>query len=193
MSHKSIAPGMDYHTYMSLQQTLHCGAMLKGSKAASIITIDLSEYKAVTNLLSSTRISHLLLKTRKNKAILYLYRKRALEEILRNNAVRDFLRDFGYNKEYSVERDLIRLSERVVLYGNGKADFPHEIGIFLDYPMEDVAAFIEKRGKDYLFSGYWKVYHNAGAARSKFEIYDVQRRSAVTELMQGKSISEIAV
>ena len=53
-----------------------------------------------------------------------------------------------------------------------KAVFPHEIGLFLGYPPEDVLKYYVKKGKDYLFSGYWKVYTNPEKAIKTFELYD---------------------
>lgn len=50
-------------------------------------------------------------------------------------------------------------------------DFPHEIGLFLSYPIEDVLGFIENRGKNYILNGYWKVYGNEEEARKSFFKY----------------------
>jgi hypothetical protein len=46
------------------------------------------------------------------------------------------------------------------------SEFPHEIGIFLGYPPEDVAAFIENDGKNYACRTHWKVYFEPDAARA---------------------------
>ena len=40
----------------------------------------------------------------------------------------------------------------------GGCSFPHEIGLFLGYPFDDVMGFIENRGENFLCSGCWKVY-----------------------------------
>lgn len=36
--------------------------------------------------------------------------------------------------------------------------FPHEIGLFLSYPPEDVRGFIEHKGHESKCEGCWKVY-----------------------------------
>ncbi len=46
-------------------------------------------------------------------------------------------------------------------------EFPHEVGIFLDYPIEDILGYIEHEGKNCQVSGYWKVYSNAQGAMKK--------------------------
>lgn len=43
-------------------------------------------------------------------------------------------------------------------YLKEKKVFPHEMGLLLGYPPEDVKGFIHNQGKNYLYSGYWKVY-----------------------------------
>ena len=56
-----------------------------------------------------------------------------------------------------------RLSE-----GNG---FPHEIGLFLGYPPEDVRGFIQNKALGHKVSGYWKVYGDEQKARNTFRAY----------------------
>ena len=51
------------------------------------------------------------------------------------------------------------------------AEYPHEIGIFLGYPLEDVVGFIENRGWNYTCCGYWKAYGDPAAAQKCFDRY----------------------
>lgn len=50
-------------------------------------------------------------------------------------------------------------------------EFPHEIGLFLGYPPEDVSGFIENRPGSCKLTGIWKVYGNAEEASRTFEKY----------------------
>lgn len=43
---------------------------------------------------------------------------------------------------------------------NSNKTFPHEIGLFLGYPVEDVKGFIENKGENCVKCGAWKVYCN---------------------------------
>ena len=49
------------------------------------------------------------------------------------------------------------------------ADFPHEIGVFLGYPLEDVEGFIRYRGKCFTCCGCWKSYGDPAAAQQHFD------------------------
>ena len=51
-------------------------------------------------------------------------------------------------------------------------DFPHEIGLFLGYPPEDVSGFIENKAACAKCVGCWKVYGDEEAARKRFAKYE---------------------
>ena len=105
--------------------------------------------------------------------------------------MRKFLGEYGYDV-WNFEEVLTRLEERVCRYASQKGGFPHETGIFLNYPVEDVRGFIEHDGRGELMCGYWKVYHNPGRAQMTFLAYDKARLSAVNEYLLGRTIREIA-
>lgn len=46
--------------------------------------------------------------------------------------------------------------------------FPHEVGLFLSYPPEDVKGFIDNRAENYKDAGMWKVYGDVENARKMF-------------------------
>ena len=71
-------------------------------------------------------------------------------------------------------------------------DFPHEIGAFLGYPLCDIKGFLNCQGKNYLHSGYWKVYANLEDTLAKFRQIDEARNQAIYEWFEGRSFCEIA-
>ena len=71
--------------------------------------------------------------------------------------------------------------------------FPHEIGVFLGYPLDDVKGFIKNEGKKYLMIGYWKVYSDLAERGWSSRNTTGQRDCAVNEFLTGKSIREIAM
>ena len=99
--------------------------------------------------------------------LVYVYRKEWVEEILSGSDVRDFLERKGYSRSANCGRFLEQLSERLCL----EEEFPHEVGIFLGYPLEDVIGFIENRGQNYTSCGFWKTYGDPCEARSRFNRY----------------------
>ncbi len=107
-----------------------------------------------------------LVRRREKKALIYVYRPERLRSSLNQPGVSCFLRQYGYEStdcSYAIEK----LSERLA----SEEGFPHEIGIFLDYPLGDVIGFIENKGKNFKCSGCWKVYCDACEAQKQFARY----------------------
>ena len=78
----------------------------------------------------------------------------------------DYLKTFGYNQNMTLLECIQHLSKRF------ENTCPHEIGIFLGIPLDDVKTFIEHPTRECLLCGYWKVYFNTRESKEKFEKYD---------------------
>ncbi|MBP3204224.1 MAG: DUF3793 family protein [Lachnospiraceae bacterium] len=192
----SLNTAKDPELRMTAQLAVHCAPILKDAKAANILTVAEADFKGIGYLLQGTGISYRFLKTAGGKAILYLYRKKRLQDILRDSRIREFLAQYGYQaamKEKNVEAVLDVLSAHVRLFQNGKSAFPHEIGIFLGYPLWDVRGFLENEGKNFAYLGYWKVYRDVQNAKLLFQRFDAIREQALEELGRGMTLREIAV
>jgi hypothetical protein len=61
--------------------------------------------------------------------------------------------------------------------------FPHEVGVFLGYPLEDVIAFSSGKPSPYACHGYWKVYHRPERAQRAFARMDAARLRLVREYL----------
>lgn len=182
----------DEETKMSLLLAIHCAPILLGIKAANIMTVTGREFFRIGDLLQGTDISYCFLKTKGDKGILYLYREREIMKYLHSEDIQSFLKGYGYETENFAEM-LERLSNRIGFYSNGEAAFPHEIGIFLEYPLMDVKGFLENDGENFIYSGYWKVYTDVYNTLRKFREYDLVREIAIQAVVSGKKIREIAV
>ena len=183
--------GMDNMKSLQVQLILQCAPFLKGIKIACILNITEENSRELYEILEGTEIKFKILTRNHGKCLVFLYRRESFSRYLKRTDVREFLGSYGY-EDVEPEKMLERLSKRVCQYSDGEICFPHEIGAFLDYPIDDVKCFIEKDGKDSLFSGYWKVYNNPGRAKMIFWAYDKAKTSAVNEYLIGKSIRDIA-
>lgn len=104
-----------------------------------------------------------------------LYRREDLEQILRKKENAEFFREMGY-RELALDKVFERVKKRLFHHRNRGETYPHELGILLGYPVEDVRGFIRNRGRNYLCSGYWKVYQDEENAKKRFGIYDAARK-----------------
>lgn len=92
--------------------------------------------------------------------------KSSLKRISKKNGVAEFLFSYGYDIT-NIQACIERLNKRICESEN----FPHEIGLFLGYPLGDVTGFIENKGKNSLYTGFWKVYCNKNETLKTFEKY----------------------
>lgn len=97
---------------------------------------------------------------------MYLYRPDRLRQDLASSEVRALLTEMGYN-DLRIGGCLPVLMRRL----RWQEHFPHEIGLFLSYPPEDVRGFICHEGKNSKYTGCWKVYGDVEQSRRRFERY----------------------
>lgn len=187
-----LRTSQDEEVRMALLLAIHCAPILSGSKAANIMTVTVHEFDRIGYLLEGTGIRYRFLKTKGDKGILYLYREKRLRQYLEQEEIQEFLSEYGYD-EVNIAKMLNLLSKRIQMYNDQDAVFPHEIGVFLEYPLGDVKGFLANEGKNFMYSGYWKVYQDLQGAVRRFTQYDMERELTIQALMQGKSIREIAL
>ena len=152
-----------------------CAPTLAGIKPASLFRIGGAETAEIfqtaefwDHQLRSVGIRVMVLKEcpHTGACMIYLYRQEWLDKILKRQSIRQFLLNTGYILQDTVSI-LHQLSHRFCL----EQEYPHEVGIFLGYPLRDVVGFIENRGRNYTCCGYWKCYGNPIAARKCFDRY----------------------
>ena len=151
----------------------HSAPTLLGVKCANLISFDRNErisadyLNGSKDVLSEKEFIALQLCKCRERTLVYIYNPKMLTAWLSMPQVQQFLSEYGYTCDMSLEQKLRRLSCRIIC-----GSFPHEIGVFLGYPVEDVRGFIGNHGKNCLLCGYWKVYENAEKARQTFKTYD---------------------
>ena len=74
-----------------------------------------------------------------------------------------------------------------------EADFPHEIGVFLGYPLHDVVGFIENAGRNFTCCGCWKAYGDPNAAQRHFAQLNKCTAVYLRLFRSGTSIQRLAV
>ncbi|MFV0519975.1 MAG: DUF3793 family protein [Lachnospirales bacterium] len=139
-------------------------------------------------VLKDTGVTVALLKNKNNKSLIYVYRRKKLEKELLDFKVANFLKQNGYENTnicYMINTLKSKLIESDL--------FPHEIGLFLGYPIEDVLGFIEHKGKKCKCNGCWKVYCNEQQAEILFAKYNKCKKIYKNLWEQGRSITQLTV
>lgn len=159
-----------------------CAPVLAGVKPANLLMLEDITTEEVTEMIRGSETMIYFLYRGRRKCAWLLYQEEKIKSILRHSDVQRFLKAYGYHS-FFIEDVLARLCERAASYLEGEMEYPHELGVILGYPLEDVKGFIEYQGKNYLISGYWKVYGNVEKAQQTFALYHKAKREAVSKIL----------
>ena len=96
--------------------------------------------------------------------------------------------DVGYHS-HDAARCIRELRHRL----KDSTEFPHEIGLFLGYPPEDVRGFILHKGNCCKYSGCWKVYGNEEKAAKEFAKFKKCSDIYYSKWLQGTPIQKLTV
>ncbi len=169
------------------------GPTLTKEKTSSLIVFKNSNirnlqdiwHKCKEQIEEPLNISYFELKNDEKGTAVLFYNKEELECSIKNSRNMNFLKRFGYSEKMSLHQCLVLLSSRF------ENTCPHEIGIFLGYPVEDVALFIKCPNKKCKMVGYWKVYHNLEEAKKIFNKYDEIKYNIIRLMMNGIKPTDI--
>lgn len=175
---------------LETQMALQCAPLLSGLKISNLLMVPREDIDRVEEAFRETDISCFLLRITGEKAAFLLYREDELYEYLESSRVRRLLEEFGYRG--SSRRQMLEIFQgRYIQYMEDGHSFPHEIGLFLGYPLEDVKGFIDHQGKNFMYSGYWKVYGRTTEKQRLFAEFDRAKERLVRLTVQGMNIFEI--
>lgn len=171
----------------------HCAPAFAGIKPSNIVTCRKSQfpdlYKDIDRLnneLNRKDIQIEILCECERRVLLIVYRKKVLETHLRERNNRAFLSMYGYPRNGSIAEYIDVLRTRLA-----NDAFPHEIGVFLGYPLCDIYAFINHRDEGCLLIGEWKVYHNAEESEKLFRRFKACRKALVKRVTDGRTLAQI--
>ena len=174
----------------------HCSPTLAGLKTGNMFTCehtsheDVREFiRALNHRLKKKGLRVLPLRFGDKKALIYIYRPTRLTRDLQNSLASMLLSQRGYDG-MSPERCIIQLIRKLRESAEfDRMEFPHEIGLFLGYPPEDVHGFIENKD-NFKCVGAWKVYGDEAAAQLTFAKYKNALQSTVTSMPKGSLLND---
>lgn len=173
----------------------HCAPTLAGMKSACLFNyyyVDESvveeEIEEVNKLLNMRGVYVEAVLWREKSVLIYTYRFSHLKKELSQPEVMELLETYGY-QSCEVRSCLSHLKKRLDQY----TCFPHEIGVFLGYPLEDVIGFIENRGQNCKCCGFWKVYCNEGETIRLFDKMKKCIKVYAQVFAAGRSITQMTV
>ena len=87
----------------------------------------------------------------------------------------------------------LEYANRQTFKGDESGEFPHEVGLFLSYPPEDVKGFIDHRTNNFKCAGLWKVYGDEARAEELFRKFKKCTQIYCERWQSGSKMDELAV
>lgn len=174
---------------------MNCAPTLAGIKTGSMFSVSYTNRKSFMRELSElntvlTRhgLCAVLLRYMNKRALVYIFRPDDLRQDLLDPAAIAILRERGYT-----ESDPRICLQQLIRQFRQSKDFPHEVGLFLGYPPEDVRGFIANPHSGYHCVGCWKVYGDRTKAEQLFDRYRRCTKAYCRETARGTALEKLIV
>ena len=172
-----------------------CAPTLAGIKTGSLFPCPyqsrqqlLADIRRMNRVLVPRGLCLLPMRIENGRMLLYLYRPSRLRRDLAQAQAAALLA----KRHYPIGDPALCVTELVHRLQTEDA-FPHEIGLFLGYPPEDVEGFILHRAQNARCVGTWKVYGDTDAAQRVFARYQKCTRSYQNAYQKHKCFSRLIV
>ena len=168
------------------------GPVILGSKPAEILNLPskdknkeskLNEIKSFFS--NCTKLSYEIINIPDGGIRLVFINKDALSLTLNNKKCLNFLKFVGYPSNYDLDEYLNMLIDKL-----NSNDFPHEIGIFLGYPLKDVVGFMGYGKYKFCKTRYWRVYGDESVSDAVYDKF-ISDRNIMKTLLENNSLNEL--
>ncbi|ROR28249.1 uncharacterized protein DUF3793 [Mobilisporobacter senegalensis] len=183
---------LTYHEFEKLL-AYYCAPSIMGLKPANLLSCQI-EIKMLKKWihefhesLSTCPVRIKILYQLRAGNILLIYDASLLEQQLSKPEIKAFLKNYDYPLNHSLDEMIDFLALRI----KKSKEYPHEIGVFLGYPLDDIIGFIMNQGKNYKLCGYWKVYSNEKDTIHIFDSYTKSRLYLYDKVSRGITLKEM--
>lgn len=176
--------------WLEAQLAAQCAPLLAGLKPSNLLIVPDWTAKGLEEVLKATKFSFYCMSVQKGKVVFLVYRLAELTAYLTEFEVQKLLKELGYDV-CDLYDMLGTVSEKYEAHLVQGTEFPHELGLLLGYPVVDVQGFMKHGGKNFLYSGYWKVYGNLSETKQLFYEFGQARHLVGQLYLNGYSILDI--
>lgn len=173
----------------------HCAPTFAGLKTGNLFRISYADIEAfreelreLNGILKKKGLRAVPVRMTAEFALVYLYRPDFLKRDLGSEEATRLLKSLGYEPQ-SVNRSVAFLARMM----REKEAFPHEVGLFLGYPPEDVLGFMKSSREGVKCVGCWKVYGDEARARAAFWRFQRCREVFEENVQRGRKLEALIV
>ncbi len=160
------------------QLIMQCAPVIAGLKTSNLLIVHEHCDAILRRITTGSQISFARLAVIGNRVTYLVFRKSMLNTYLSDKNIISFLAECGYSS-FGTTNVIAEFSERYRMYAKGVSEFPHEMGVMLGYPIEDIRGFVENNGKEFVHCGYWKVYSDKDNKVRLFKKFEDVRDSMI--------------
>ncbi len=178
-----------------------CAGVIAGVKPAAIFSFRCPDsdgrergrlcelLRALSPALGERGIRLVAVARRRDRLQLLAWRPELVEQRLSDAPTASFLASLGHPTS-SARLLMGSLRQALCRYHQGsRSGFPHEVGLVLGYPLEDVQGYM--RGATETCRGPWRSYGDATQARQRFRRLAEGERSCRVRYAQGMSLGAL--
>ena len=118
------------------------------------------------DILETLKLNYLELRVEEKSSLILFYHRETMAETLSDRKKLALLHELGYPAGSGAEELLAFLQERFAV-----EKIPHEVGVFIGYPLKDVRGFMEKLPRTPVHRGDWTVFGDAAESLEKMSLY----------------------
>ena len=126
------------------------------------------------------------LKVEAESSLVLFYNPEALERTLSEKFNRRWLARIGYSEDWTLDEMLGELRRRA-----GTCPVPHEVGVFVGYPLKDVVGFVERIPSTPVHHATsWRVYGSADESLRRMGVYEREEAAASMALDRAERVAD---
>lgn len=168
------------------------GPVILGSKPSEILNIStkdalrVEKLKEIKSFFSNCmKISYTIIDTYDGGTRVLFFNEESLSNVLSNKKCVNFLKFIGYPTSANVDEYVDILVDKL-----HSEDFPHEIGIFLGYPLKDVVGFMGYGNYEFYKTKNWRIYGDPLISEKVYNNF-LRDRNKMKHLIENNSIEKL--
>ena len=132
-------------------------------------------------------LDYIELKVEESSSLVLFYNPSALASTLAEECNRQWLARLGYRENGSPGELLAELRRRF-----SEGEIPHEVGVFIGYPLKDVDGFMKRLPATPLHGrhGAWRIYGDVGESLARMNRYEREEAAAADILLAAGGVDD---
>ncbi|SHK02315.1 DUF3793 family protein [Paramaledivibacter caminithermalis] len=168
------------------------GPVLMGSKPAELLSFPKQDkylLKKIQNIekhmAKCKRITYKSFEFKNNSVKILFYNPKTLDQNLKEYRNMRFLKSVGYPEKYDLE-----IYVQFIVDKMKDGVIPHEIGVFLGYPLKDIIGFIGHPSLKLTKINGWRVYGDPKLSDRRFNEF-LEAKNKIKKLLESNKPEEV--